>query len=300
MKITNLTRPRGWRVTATALAAVALVGGAVALAPHLAAMHGTTPVSNVDAAVNGTGNGTTRASNVDVAVNGTANGHVNIGGGIHTAETVYDYPGSGYPGLGLAPLMSFFLFNGDWVHIQCYMVGDPVRGPNGWGSGNTDEYWDQIDNSAEGSPIGLAPGHTAVVPDAEISTSWSELGISVNNIVPNCDSGDASPTDSTPGIVNASGVKEYDFADNGTGYPNEGLPTVGLPLPYNDHVTVFCYLVGDPVSGPDGQGAGHIDEYWDEIGRWTSGPDGGIHLGVVPDADIQTPDGIVNELVPAC
>jgi hypothetical protein len=70
---------------------------------------------------------------------------------------------------------------------------------------------------------------------------------------------------------------------------------------------VQCYLTGTSVTGPNGEGPGGTDDYWDAIGPFSAGtyapgftppvPSG--DTAVVPDAYIHTSTP-VNQIVPAC
>ena len=97
---------------------------------------------------------------------------------------------------------------------------------------------------------------------------------------------------------NGSGTTVYDY--NGASAPGTGAPSLGT-LPDGTQVHVQCYTVGDPVTGPNGQGAGGTDEYWDQIDTASAAmpqvPAG--DTAVVPDAYVQT-SAPVNELVPNC
>jgi cutinase len=213
-------------VAATSIASVALIGGATAIAPHLAA-HGTERITQA-AAVTG------------AAPNGTVE---NNGSGAR----MYDYSdGAPLDTSRLAPIGSN-LDDGTPVHIQCYRIGARVTGQDATGPGQTDYYWDQID-PPDAITSQQFPGHTVVVPDAYIQTSQA-----VDQLVPACgsSSGGASETSGSPG-GQGPGTGTAAGPPAGAGDPGNGCPAIDV---------VFARGTTEPQDGQDqdqDQGLGSV------------------------------------------
>jgi len=211
------------RTSITLLAAAGLIEATAAIAPAMTASHtsiGIRPVA--DAA----------AADAAAAYNGIVN---NNGKGV----TVYDYPGGG-TALDTSLPATASLGDGTQVHIQCYLTGTSVTGPNGLASGGTDAYWDQITGASAGLAVAIPAGHALVVPDAYIQTSSP-----VDQLVPACGSGSSpasppaagsgapsSPATPLPYAPGACRDVDVVFA-RGTGEQqgdNQGLASVGKPF----------------------------------------------------------------------
>jgi pimeloyl-ACP methyl ester carboxylesterase len=98
---------------------------------------------------------------------------------------------------------------------------------------------------------------------------------------------------------NGAGATVYDYPGSGT--PDTSLAALGT-LADGTQVTIQCYLAGAPVTGPNGQGPGNTDAYWDQVTGTSAGLPGQVpagHAAIVPDAYIQT-SAPVNEMAPAC
>ena len=150
----RLGRPRflsGWRLPATAITAVAIVGGAAAAAPAATAASQT--------------------------FNGTVYNH-----GLGT--TAYDYAG-GTPTTSLG--YAGHLDDGVQVQVVCYVIGQSLVGPNGFGPGGSDYYWDEIVAVNTNAALAVPYGDALIVPDADVYTTQL-----VNDLVPACDSAEGA------------------------------------------------------------------------------------------------------------
>jgi hypothetical protein len=156
------------RTAATLAASLALIGGAAALAPRLAARNPAVRIERADSITpyNGT-----------VSSNATAIEYAYPGGGA-TLDTRLKAVGN--------------LPAGTQVHIQCYLTATtPATSANGQRSDSSDPYWDQIDATASGMPTQVPAGSVTVVPDAF-------LKIPVNQTVPACAGTAGSTTGNAP------------------------------------------------------------------------------------------------------
>jgi Cutinase len=204
-----------------------LIGGAVALAPHIGARGGTDVI--------GSGVGDTGSYNGSVS---TGLGTASPGQGANASATVYDYPGSGTPDTTLAPLGT--LAEGTQVTIQCYLTSAAVTGPNGQGPNNSDVYWDKVIGSSSGFSFQIPAGHAAVVPDAIIDTG----NTTVDQLVPACNPGSGGP---------ASPVAGGSPSANGSGSASPA-PPVGSPGACTDVEVVFAHDTGELTTDSNGLG----------------------------------------------
>jgi cutinase len=231
---------RDWRVAGAAVAAVAVVGGVAAVAPHLT-VHGAT-------------------ERVQQAAATLYNGSVSNNG---QGATVYNYPGSGTLDTNLAELGT--LPEGAQVLVQCYWTGTAVQGPNATTSQGTDVFWDQITGASTGLPGNVSPGDTIVVPDAWIDTSPK----TVDQLAPACNPGSGSPApgSGSPPASNSGSVPASPPAPgngspgggSGSGAPvvpgmPGGVPTADGTGPCTDIEVVFARGSGENASEFGGLG----------------------------------------------
>jgi cutinase len=210
------------------VAAVALVGGAVAVAPHLKA-HGSTE--------------RVRQAGAVTTNNGTYNGTVSING---SDTAMYEYPG-GPAALDTSLTTIGRLNDGAQVQIKCYLTGTSVTGPNGLGAGGADDYWDSVGLFSGGAFVpGFTPpipaGDAAVVPDAYIHTSTP-----VNQLVPACAAGSAGSVGGNAGLAGSAGGSAGSAA---LGAGPSAPPTAGDACPDVD--VVFARGTGEQQNDRNG------------------------------------------------
>jgi hypothetical protein len=134
------------------------------------------------------------------------------------------------------------------------------------------------------SQAGAAPGAVTRAAGATVSVADEAAATSYNGSVSN----------------DGAGATVYDYPGSGT--VDTSLASLET-VPDGTQVSIQCYLTGTPVSGPNGQGPGSSDAYWDQLTVASTSLSGQLaagHAAIVPDAYINTGRETVNQVVPAC